>query len=94
MSFLSSLENDISNLPDDAARATGDGVGAVEGIPQDLRNDYDGAKQDVEGIPCDVDRGVDDAANDVGDAVGDVQRFDQGIDNSYDQGRNEGRYGN
>ncbi|TFK51143.1 hypothetical protein OE88DRAFT_1645355 [Heliocybe sulcata] len=68
MSFLSNLENDISNLPDDAARGVGEGVGDVEGIPQDLNNDYNDAKRDVDDIPQDVDRGADNAAADVGDA--------------------------
>ncbi|EPQ55021.1 hypothetical protein GLOTRDRAFT_138746 [Gloeophyllum trabeum ATCC 11539] len=96
--------NDVENFPDNAARWTGEKVGEVENIPQDVETDYDRAKygventvddavQGVEDIPQDVGRGVDDAANWAGEKVGDVERFDDGVENAYDQGRDETRYG-
>jgi hypothetical protein len=98
------FENGVENLPDNAARWTGQKVGEVENIPQNIENDYDQAKwgaenkfdnavQDVEDVP-------DDVAGWVGGKVGDVERFDDRVDNfgdgiqdTYDAGRDDERYG-
>lgn len=85
--------NGVENFPDDAAQWTGEKVGEVEAIPQDIDQGFDrfgdrveDGVQDVEDIPEDV-------VGWAGDKVGDVERFGDNIDDSYDAGRDVGRHG-
>lgn len=96
------IENDIENFPQNAAEWTGEKVGEVERIPQDIENGieraedrveqgFDNAVQDVENFP-------ENAAGWVGEKVGEVERFGdevenygESIENAYDQGVAEGR---
>ncbi|KIW05681.1 uncharacterized protein PV09_03544 [Verruconis gallopava] len=98
------VETDVVDFPDNAARWTGEKVGEVEAIPQDIEYDYDRAKWDAEAridnAVQDVEDVPDDVAGWVGEKVGEVERFDDrvdaykdGIEESYDFGRDEARYG-
>ncbi|KAJ9355537.1 hypothetical protein DTO282E5_3925 [Paecilomyces variotii] len=90
------IENNVADFPEDAARWTGEKVGEVEQIPDDIENDYDRAKYRVEdgfdNAVQDVEDAPEDVAGWVGEKVGDVERFDDNIENAYDQGEQEGRY--
>ncbi|KZT23594.1 hypothetical protein NEOLEDRAFT_1136395 [Neolentinus lepideus HHB14362 ss-1] len=77
------LVNDVENFPDNAARWTGEKVGEVENIPQNVENDYDRAKYGVEndydrakyGVENTVDgaiQGVEDIPRDIGRGVDDA----------------------
>jgi hypothetical protein len=94
--------NDVENFPDNAARWTGEQVGRVEDIPQDIEQGYDrakwGAENTFDNAVQDVADAPEDIANWAGRKVGDVERFGDDVenygdnlDNAYDQGRNEGR---
>ncbi|KAF3767470.1 hypothetical protein M406DRAFT_350577 [Cryphonectria parasitica EP155] len=94
---------DVEDLPEDAARWTGEAVGAVESVPDRVEDDFDRAEDKVErGWDNTVDA-VEDAPEDVagwvGEGVGKVERFGDEVGDfgdsmeaSYDQGRDEERY--
>jgi hypothetical protein len=89
------VSNDVQNVqdfPDDAARWTGQKVGEIEDIPEDIDRKWDNAVQDVEDVPEDVAGWAGRKVGDVEEFGDDVGRFGDNLDNSYDQGRNEARY--
>ncbi|TFK51141.1 hypothetical protein OE88DRAFT_1808621 [Heliocybe sulcata] len=75
--------NNVEEFPNNAARWTGEAVGDVENIPQDVDNDYERAKCNVEndydqakyGVENTVDgaiQGVEDIPQDIGRGVDDA----------------------
>ncbi|KAL1849816.1 hypothetical protein Plec18170_007337 [Paecilomyces lecythidis] len=90
------IENNVADFPEDAARWTGEKVGEVEQVPDDIEDGYDRAKYRVEdgfdNAVDDVEDAPEEAAGWVGEKVGDVERFGDNMDNAYDQGEQEGRY--
>ena len=86
------VEQDVDDFPDNAARWTGEKVGEVENIPQDIENKYDNAVDDVEDIPEDVAGWAGRKVGDVERFGDDADRFGDNVDNAYDQGRDNSRY--
>ncbi|KAK5131538.1 hypothetical protein LTR08_000865 [Meristemomyces frigidus] len=95
-------EDRVEDFPENAAQWTGNKVGEVEDIPQDVEQGFDrfgnriesgfgNAVDDVEDAPGDVARWGGEKVGDVERVGDDVERYGDNIDNSYDQGRNEGR---
>ncbi|GFF40542.1 hypothetical protein IFM58399_05960 [Aspergillus lentulus] len=89
------IEQNAEDFPEDAARWTGEKVGEVEAIPENIEqrwdrtedrieNKWDNAVDDVEDFP-------ENAAEWTGRRVGEVEQFGDNIDNAYDEGRAEGR---
>ncbi|RLL94224.1 hypothetical protein CFD26_103186 [Aspergillus turcosus] len=78
------IEENVEDFPEDAARWTGEKVGEVEAIPDEIENKWDNAVDDVEDIP-------EDAAEWTGRKVGEVEQFGDNMDDAYDEGRAEGR---
>ncbi|KAL0254893.1 hypothetical protein SLS55_009417 [Diplodia seriata] len=72
-------EGDVEELPEDAARWTGEAVGHVENIPNDVEQGWDRAENNVEqgfdNIENNVEQGWDNAENHV----------EQGWDNAEDK---------
>ncbi|KKK15698.1 hypothetical protein ARAM_007464 [Aspergillus rambellii] len=78
------FEDGVEDIPEDAARWTGEAVGGVEYGVDRVENKVEHAVDDVEDFP-------ENAAEWVGDKVGDVERFGDNVDNAYDYGVEEGR---
>ena len=75
---------------------TGQKVGEVESIPQNIEGDFDRFGNRIEGgfdnAVNDVEYAPEEVSNWAGRKVGDVERFDDNVDNAYDEGKYEGRY--
>ncbi|RHZ56690.1 uncharacterized protein CDV56_107149 [Aspergillus thermomutatus] len=89
------IEQNVEDFPEDAARWTGEKVGEVEQIPENIEqswdrtedrieNKWDNAVDDVEDFP-------ENAAEWTGRKVGEVEQFGDNMENAYDEGVVEGR---
>ncbi|KAK3625330.1 hypothetical protein LTR56_020495 [Elasticomyces elasticus] len=86
------VENGVEDFPENAARWTGEKVGEVEDIPQDIEQGFDRFGNKIENGFDDVVDAPEEVAGWAGRKVGDVERFDDNVDNAYDQGKDDQRY--
>ncbi|GIK00643.1 hypothetical protein Aspvir_004670 [Aspergillus viridinutans] len=89
------IEQNVEDFPEDAARWTGEKVGEVEQIPENIEQDWDRTEDRIENkwdnAVDDVEDFPENAAEWTGRRVGEVEQFGDNIDNAYDEGRAEGR---
>ncbi|KAF9885652.1 hypothetical protein FE257_012743 [Aspergillus nanangensis] len=96
------FEQGVEDFPQDAAQWTGEKVGEVEQIPDNIEqgwdraedrveNEWDGAVQDVENAPQEAAGWVGEQVGEVEQFGDDVEQYGDSLENAYDQGEAEGR---
>ncbi|KAL4951550.1 hypothetical protein BDW69DRAFT_37982 [Aspergillus filifer] len=85
------LEQGVEDLPEDAARWTGEAVGEVEQVPDRIEDGFDALGNKIEDAVDDVEDFPEDAAEWTGEKVGEVEQFGDNMEDAYDQGEYEGR---
>jgi hypothetical protein len=90
-------------LPENAAGWTGEQVGRVENLGDDVEQKWDNTVDDIENFPENAAEWTGEKVQEVEDIPEDienkwdnmtegVERFGDNMDNAYDQGKNEQRY--
>ncbi|KAL2845221.1 hypothetical protein BJY01DRAFT_183657 [Aspergillus pseudoustus] len=85
------FEQGVEDLPENAARWTGEAVGEVEQIPDRVEGGFDAVGDDIEDAVDDVEDFPENAAGWVGERVGEVEQFGDNMEDAYDDGVAEGR---
>ncbi|KAL4894575.1 hypothetical protein BDV59DRAFT_200912 [Aspergillus ambiguus] len=88
------MEQNVEDFPEDAAQWTGEKVGEVEQIPENIEQDWDRAEDRVENgwdnFENDIENAPENAAEWVGEEVGEAEQFGDRMENAYEQGEAEG----
>ncbi|KAK9636386.1 hypothetical protein HCH54_009685 [Aspergillus fumigatus] len=89
------IEQNVEDFPENAARWTGEKVGEIEAIPENIEQGWDRAEDRIEqkwdNAVDDIEEFPENAAEWTGRKVGEVEQFGDNIGNAYDEGRAEGR---
>ncbi|KAL4942886.1 hypothetical protein BDV06DRAFT_191078 [Aspergillus oleicola] len=85
------VEQGVEDLPEDAARWTGEAVGEVEQVPERIEDGFDAMGNKIEDAVDDVEDFPEDVAEWTGEKVGEVEQFGDDMENAYDEGVDEGR---